>query len=299
MALPTSSSRPASLPVAPRCRPSRPAGRPGSGRRGPRSRGVGGAAPARVGRAASPEDRSRPRRRSAISAPVFSRCRREDARPASSCRLLGLEVEHLAAAHAERAGGAARGRRPASPRCAGIGRPVVGRASTSKASACSASPARIAVASSKAAMAGGPAAAQRRIVHRRQVVVDQRVAVDQLDRGADARARPPPSTPNSSAAGGDQERPQALAAAEHGIAHRLVQPRLRPVPPRGSSRSSSASTAAATAAHRLRAARSRSLLLERLQLRRCPRGRGSASRPAAAPGAASRRSAARSAVPRS
>ena len=56
----------------------------------------------------------------------------------------------------------------------------------------------------------------------------QRIAMDQLDRGADpdgalARHR------EQVGAGHGQERPQALAAALHGIAHGFVQARLRPM----------------------------------------------------------------------
>ena len=56
-------------------------------------------------------------------------------------------------------------------------------ASRSKASTCSASPARIAVASSKARCVVGPAAPQVVVVHRGQVVVHERIGVDELDRG--------------------------------------------------------------------------------------------------------------------
>ena len=49
-------------------------------------------------------------------------------------------------------------------------------------------------------------------------------------------------------AGDDQERPQALAAAQHGVAHRLVQPRLRPVPPAAAAGRARPRPPAATAA---------------------------------------------------
>ena len=74
------------------------------------------------------------------------------------------------------------------------------------------------------AMAGRPSAPQIIIVHGRQVVVDQAVDVDQLDSGGggiellERRAE-------SFAGEVHEYRPQALAAAEHAVAHGLVQPR--------------------------------------------------------------------------
>ena len=76
------------------------------------------------------------------------------------------------------------------------------------------------------AMAARPATPGQGVVHGRKVVVDQRVAVNQLDR----RARPQRARPRhleQIGAGHHQKRPDALAAAEHGVAHGLVQPRLR------------------------------------------------------------------------
>ena len=68
------------------------------------------------------------------------------------------------------------------------------------------------------------AAAQVVVVHRRQIVVDERVAMQELDRGAGLH--------NSGVvaleeAGGldDEERPQALAAGERRVPHRRHQPR--------------------------------------------------------------------------
>jgi hypothetical protein len=78
------------------------------------------------------------------------------------------------------------------------------------------------------AVDGRPAAAQVVVVHRRQVVVNQRIAVPAFDRRPD-----PPRAVALGAEGArgldDQERPQPLAAAENGVAHRLDQP-LRPRP---------------------------------------------------------------------
>ena len=73
------------------------------------------------------------------------------------------------------------------------------------------------------AVDGRLAAAQIVIVHARQVVVDQRIDVDRLDRrtGADD----PLLVQSEQPAGGDgQQRADALAAAQPGMAHRLEQP---------------------------------------------------------------------------
>ena len=73
------------------------------------------------------------------------------------------------------------------------------------------------------AVDGRPAAAQVVVVHRRQVVVDQRIAMQAFDRRPD-----PPRAVAFGAEGArrldDQERPQPFAAAENGVAHRLDQP---------------------------------------------------------------------------
>ncbi len=69
---------------------------------------------------------------------------------------------------------------------------------------------------------GGLAAAQIVIVHARQIVVDHRVDVDRLDRraGADRALLVHPEQ----ARGGDgQQRPEPLAAANPGMAHRREQ----------------------------------------------------------------------------
>ncbi len=72
---------------------------------------------------------------------------------------------------------------------------------------------------------GGAAAAEVVIVHGRQIVVDQRVAVDQLDR--DGRRATVRSAAAPSIRGGlaQQEGPQALAALEAAVAHGGDQPR--------------------------------------------------------------------------
>ena len=75
-------------------------------------------------------------------------------------------------------------------------------------------------------VAGRLAAPQIVVVHGREVVVDQRIGVYQLDgagRAVQGLARDPERRPGRV----DQERPHALAVAEHGIAHGLVQVRGR------------------------------------------------------------------------
>ena len=69
---------------------------------------------------------------------------------------------------------------------------------------------------------GRLAAAQDVVVHARQVVVDERVGVDQLDRAGGAqrgRAR----AVHRVGGGEDEQRAQALAAVEDGIAHGLAE----------------------------------------------------------------------------
>ncbi len=102
---------------------------------------------------------------------------------------------------------------------------VSGSASTSNARVCNASPARIAVASSNALWRTGLAAPQVVVVHRRQVVVHQRIGVQHLDRGGDPRGA---GLRHREQGGGlhHQEGPQPLAAAQRGVAHGLGQARL-------------------------------------------------------------------------
>ena len=73
---------------------------------------------------------------------------------------------------------------------------------------------------------GGLAAAQGVVVHRRQVVMHQRIAVDQFDRGGggiELRV----GRAERIAGGMDEQGPHALAAVEHAMAHRGVQARGR------------------------------------------------------------------------
>ena len=70
------------------------------------------------------------------------------------------------------------------------------------------------------AVHGRLAAPQIVVVHARQIVVDQRVDVDALDRERDPH-RPVAVDVEQVAGGEDQQRPHPLAAADRGIAHRL------------------------------------------------------------------------------
>ena len=106
-------------------------------------------------------------------------------------------------------------------------------ASAAKASVISASPARIAVASSYMTWDRGLAAAQVVVVHGGQVVVDQRVAVDALDRRRRAqKARIVGSEPEQPGRFDHQRRAEPLAAVQDAVAHGVDQPlRPRDLPP--------------------------------------------------------------------
>jgi hypothetical protein len=71
-------------------------------------------------------------------------------------------------------------------------------------------------------MDGRLAAAQDVVVHARQVVMDQRIGVDQLDRARCAERRFA-SAVDCIGSGQHEERAQALAAVEDGVAHRLAE----------------------------------------------------------------------------
>jgi hypothetical protein len=72
------------------------------------------------------------------------------------------------------------------------------------------------------AVGGGPAPAQVVVVHRRQVVVDQRECVHELD-GGGRRVEPRRVDAEGLAGGVDEQWPDPLAAAEHRVAHGLVE----------------------------------------------------------------------------
>jgi hypothetical protein len=69
----------------------------------------------------------------------------------------------------------------------------------------------------------GTAATQIAVVHRRQIVVNQRIAVDAFKRGASQKCGIARHAEYGRAFD-HQERPQPFAAAEAGIAHRVHQP---------------------------------------------------------------------------
>ncbi len=72
-------------------------------------------------------------------------------------------------------------------------------------------------------VAGRPTPAQVVIVHRRQIVMDERIGMDQFHRRS--RAVQPGRVHADRLAGQiDQQRADPLAAAEYRIAHRLVEP---------------------------------------------------------------------------
>ena len=61
------------------------------------------------------------------------------------------------------------------------------------------------------------------IVHARQIVVDQRIDVDRLDRAADAE-RPIAVDREQARSGDGEQRTEPLAAADRGVPHRFVEP---------------------------------------------------------------------------
>ena len=73
-------------------------------------------------------------------------------------------------------------------------------------------------------VAGGPPATQIVVVHRRQIVVDQRIGVDHLDRAGGRHGR---LDRPAAGLGGQQHqhRPQPLARGQQAIAHRLAESR--------------------------------------------------------------------------
>ena len=73
-------------------------------------------------------------------------------------------------------------------------------------------------------VAGRPAAPQIVVVHRRQVIVHQRVHVHEFD-GAGRRLDLVFRQAQRARGGEQQRRPDALAAAQNAVAHRLVQAR--------------------------------------------------------------------------
>ena len=135
---------------------------------------------------------------------------------------LGRKVEHLAAGHAGEPAGAGKPEDElAAHRGVGMNRRIGEALEGERLERVAGEDRRRLV---EGAMDARLAAAQVVVVHRRQVVVDERVAMQELDRGAglhDAGVVAPEE------AGGldDEERPQALAAGERRVPHRRHQPR--------------------------------------------------------------------------
>ncbi len=158
-----------------------------------------------------------------ISAPVFNCCSRVTAARSSPSVAAVRSIiwpPAIPAGPEARASSAISSTRTNGSSC------VASSARRSKAKAWSESPARIAVDSSKARCQRRLAAPEVVIVHARQIVVDQRVNVDAFDRERGPhRAR---ALDVEQVAGGDHEqRPNALAAADRGVAHRFVEPAAR------------------------------------------------------------------------
>ena len=155
----------------------------------------------------------------AISRPVFSSCRRR--RPRGVQVAVGGHVEELAAHHPADA----RGGRQLARAGEHVGR-LAGLLGERQ-------PQRLgeqAVAGedrhvlAERHVAGGLAAAQVVVVHGRQVVVDERVGVDHLDRRRE-RQHVLGVAPERLGRGQGQHRPDALAARQQRVAHGLHQPR--------------------------------------------------------------------------
>ncbi len=137
---------------------------------------------------------------------------------------LRLEVEHLPAGHAADAGGARQRGNERDADCrVGIGL-LVGKHVEGKRQK------RVADEDRGRVVIGAvrrrPAAAEIVVVHRRQVVVHQAVAMDQLDRSRGAQHARPFGSEKARRLD-RQERPQPFAAGKRRVAHRLDQP-LRP-----------------------------------------------------------------------
>ena len=178
-----------------------------------RRAGVGGSAPA-----ASRLPRPLP----GTAPPVFSRCRSSSVRHVGGGRL--AEIAGLAADHARdpgaRAPAAGRGQEP--PGARGAARPP--RRSTRTPGSAGRRPARIAIASPNDLVVGRAAAADVVVVHRRQIVVDQRVAVHQLDRRARQQHPVVEPSPTASAAASASSGRIRLPGASSRVAHRLDEP---------------------------------------------------------------------------
>ncbi len=74
-------------------------------------------------------------------------------------------------------------------------------------------------------VAGRAAAPQFAVVHRRQIVVHERIGMDHLDCRSDLQGATP-RNPEQTRAGEHKKRAQPLAWCQRRIAHRVIDPRL-------------------------------------------------------------------------
>ena len=155
-----------------------------------------------------------------ISAPVLSCCSRVIAGRSSSLPL-GDQVHHLPAGHAGRPGGARQLEHEvgADPRIL-VGRRI-GEDFERQRMEAVAGKHRLGLA--ERLVDGRLAAPEVGIVHARQIVMDQRIDVDRLDRAADAQ-RALPVDREQARRGDGEQRPEPLAAADRRMAHRFIEP---------------------------------------------------------------------------
>ena len=130
----------------------------------------------------------------------------------------GINIQRLAAAHAGRAGGMGQGLQACHTQCRRQGR--IGQQAERTGLQCVTGEDRGGFVEGD--VGGGLATAQGVVVHGRQVVVHQRIGVDQLHRHR-CGIEPVQRGTEHLAGGIDQQGAHALAATEHGIAHCLVQ----------------------------------------------------------------------------
>jgi len=130
----------------------------------------------------------------------------------------GIDVQRLAAAHAGRAGGMGQGLQARHAQCRR--QRCIGQQAERTGLQGVAGEDRGGFVEGD--VGGGLATAQGIVVHRRQVVVHQRVGVDQFHRHRRG-IKPVQGRAEHLAGGIDQQGAHALAATEHGMAHRLVQ----------------------------------------------------------------------------
>ena len=140
--------------------------------------------------------------------------------------ILRLQIHHLAADHALGAGGGGHGGdEPAAHLRVGVGRGIA-EDSEGERQQCIAGQNRRRLAEFD--VAGGLAAPQIVVVHRRQIVVDQRIGVDHLDRGGGAQ-RAFLRNVEQLRGGHDEERAEPFSARHDGVMHPLEDPAFEPV----------------------------------------------------------------------